>query len=205
MSEPSAEVHSWVYVIASGVGGPVKIGCTSDMKRRLSALQCGSPVRLTVLATFPGPLDLERALHRLLSEYRVAGEWFDLPGGDPVRVVADVIKQIETGSLPAQRNARVARVFTASICSCGHRAGSHGYHSLSVGGQLMTCGTDHPYSTTNAAWPCRCLGYDGAGGESAVPKRESYDLPPSRYSVSDKLADGSWGPDRPLYEDPAGL
>ncbi|MGW4808738.1 GIY-YIG nuclease family protein [Kitasatospora sp. NPDC004272] len=196
---------SCVYLVTGAAGGPVKIGCTTDLQRRLAALQCGSPFKLQLLATFTGGQELEAALHRLLASHRLEGEWFDLAGKDPVEVVSDLVRQINKGRLPRQQAALVSQPFRLAICACGHRAQSHGYRSITVNGSLMTCSTDLSYSTDNADWPCRCAGYDGPGGETAVPQREATDLPPSRYSVAERLADGSWGPERPLYQDPASL
>ncbi|WP_198042077.1 GIY-YIG nuclease family protein [Kitasatospora azatica] len=167
------------------------------LQRRLAALQCGSPSRLKLLATFAGGRELEAALHRLLAPRRLEGEWFDLSDDDPVELVSGLVRQINTGTLPQQAVALVSRPFKLAICGCGHRAQNHGYRSITVGGSLMTCGTDVAYSADNADWPCRCVGYDGPGGETAVPQRTTTDLPPSRYSVAERLADGSWGPDRP--------
>lgn len=65
-----------VYAVQQGPGGPVKIGHTRDLRHRLSALQNGSPVPLTVLATWPGARDLERELHQEHAEARLSGEWF---------------------------------------------------------------------------------------------------------------------------------
>ncbi|MGA5823717.1 GIY-YIG nuclease family protein [Kitasatospora sp. NPDC094028] len=196
---------SCVYVIAGVAGGPVKIGHTSDLQRRLAALQCGSPVRLETLATFVGGQELETALHLLLTDHRIEGEWFDLADKNPVEVVSELVKRISKGMLPQQKAAVAARPFALATCSCGHRAQNHGYRSLTIGGNLMTCGTDLPFSTENTDWPCRCAGYNGPGGEAAVPHRGVADVPPSRYSVSERLADGSWGPARPLYENPSGF
>lgn len=195
---------SCVYVVAGVAGGPVKIGYTSDLQRRLTALQIGSPIKLRTLATFAGGKELEASIHRLLADYRLEGEWFDLADRNPVEVVSELVQQINKGQLPPQQAALVARNYQPSICSCGHRAQSHGYRSLTVGGVLMTCATDLAYSTDNADWPCQCASYDGPGGETAVPRRDSTDVPPSRYSVSERMPVGGWGPDRPLYQDPAG-
>ncbi|MCC9312352.1 GIY-YIG nuclease family protein [Kitasatospora sp. RB6PN24] len=196
---------SCVYVIAGAASGPVKIGCTTDLQRRLATLQCGSPIKLQLLATFAGGRELEAALHRLLATHRLEGEWFDLADKDPVELVSDLVGQINKGTLPQQRAALISSPFRLAICTCGHLAQNHGCRSITIDGRPMTCGTDLPYSTNNADWPCRCANYEGPGGKTAVPQREMTDMPPSRYSVAERLADGSWGPDRPLYQDPAGL
>lgn len=64
------------YAIQQGDrGGPVKIGITSDIERRVWQLQNGSPVALVVLHRIPG--DLESRLHEACAAFRIRGEWFD--------------------------------------------------------------------------------------------------------------------------------
>lgn len=64
-----------VYFIRAGAG-PIKIGFTTDIKRRLPGLQTSTPKRLRVLAVMPGRIGLERAMHQRFQEHRIAGEWF---------------------------------------------------------------------------------------------------------------------------------
>ena len=56
--------------------GPVKIGQTTDIRRRLSALQVASPVRLTLLAVCRGGCQ-ERMYHSQFAHSRLHGEWFE--------------------------------------------------------------------------------------------------------------------------------
>jgi len=58
------------------VGKRVKIGYSEDVASRLCQLQTGSSEPLTLLGTVPGNMQLEKAIHVLLSPYRVQGEWF---------------------------------------------------------------------------------------------------------------------------------
>lgn len=67
--------------------GPVKIGRTTDLDRRLAELQSGSPVPLRVLGAVAldrlrrydrgDPPTFEALCHRVLAEHRLHGEWFD--------------------------------------------------------------------------------------------------------------------------------
>ena len=67
-----------VYIIGADDGGPVKIGFTSrEPADRLVQIRNGSPRDLRVLAAAEGSLDDERALHRVLGEHRIRGEWFE--------------------------------------------------------------------------------------------------------------------------------
>ena len=67
---------SVVYFIQSGKRGPIKIGVATNVRKRLDALQTGSPYRLRLRATVPGDLYTEGVYHRMFSEHRMAGECF---------------------------------------------------------------------------------------------------------------------------------
>ena len=80
-----------IYALSEGLvpdpcpeGDPfqVKIGYTTggSAESRLAACQTGNPRQLRILAEFSGRPQDEVALHKLLSQYRQAGEWFRLPG-----------------------------------------------------------------------------------------------------------------------------
>jgi hypothetical protein len=66
------EPRKGVYVV--GFGPYVKIGITSNLDVRLSALQTPEPV--SVFALLPGWVREERELHIRFAEYRLQGEWF---------------------------------------------------------------------------------------------------------------------------------
>lgn len=70
---------SVVYVVRCSVTGAVKIGCTAKLERRLRSLQNSSATRLELLATMRGGETVEGRLHRRYAEYRLHGEWFQLP------------------------------------------------------------------------------------------------------------------------------
>lgn len=76
----------------------VKIGHTkTDAKTRLLSLQCGQPLKLSLLETWFG--DYESGLHAHFAAHRVRGEWFDLSSlGDPVKVVQEAVDQIDAAS-----------------------------------------------------------------------------------------------------------
>jgi len=70
---------SGVYVIEAVGLDRYKIGYTNDIKTRMSALQTGCPVPIDVVCVLPCGADTEKWLHRRFEDYRVQGEWFDLP------------------------------------------------------------------------------------------------------------------------------
>jgi hypothetical protein len=80
-------MSGYVYLIGPSVfdggGGAVKIGVTTDLRRRLAELQTGCPFTLQVLSAgvFSCPYVVEEELHQRYGGYRIrnGGEWFNLP------------------------------------------------------------------------------------------------------------------------------
>jgi len=94
---PSGKEHKKaVYVIKSSMG-PVKIGISKSPKSRKSSLTTGHPGELSIEALCYGcDADVaERQLHEKYSEYRMSGEWFDLPDEDE----AELVSQVREGDL----------------------------------------------------------------------------------------------------------
>lgn len=71
---------SVVYFIQTGADGPIKIGFTTDLARRVKHLQAGCPDLLAVLATIKAEREYETRLHWALAPYRHRGEWFSPTG-----------------------------------------------------------------------------------------------------------------------------
>lgn len=76
-----------VYFLQRGEDGPIKIGVSLNLKRRISELQTTSSEPLRLLGTVRGGYDLESNLHYELDEHRVHGEWFK-PSAQVLAVVA---------------------------------------------------------------------------------------------------------------------
>ncbi len=70
---------------ARGPNGTIKIGFTSDLGRRMSELGA------EVVATVPGSIALEYAIHDLFREDRIHGEWFR-----PSRALLAFIEELRT-------------------------------------------------------------------------------------------------------------
>lgn len=66
---------SKIYFARRECDGLIKIGTTSQLGRRLSALRRDHGT-LTLLATQEGGFTKERALHERFAKLRVEGEWF---------------------------------------------------------------------------------------------------------------------------------
>jgi len=71
-----ARPNQIVYCIRQADAGPIKIGITDNLSARVRAIQTSNPYPLTVLWTRQGGSQLERKLHRELSDLRLSGEWF---------------------------------------------------------------------------------------------------------------------------------
>jgi hypothetical protein len=69
---------NFIYVISAEITVPVKIGISANPLKRLRDLQCASPERLELVATFPGSHYVERNVHDFLAPARLQGEWFEL-------------------------------------------------------------------------------------------------------------------------------
>ena len=71
---------SVVYFVQATEGGPVKIGVTTDLSRRLKALQTAQAEPLRVLRWVPGNEAIEAYYHRVFGHLRIQGEWFRFEG-----------------------------------------------------------------------------------------------------------------------------
>lgn len=68
---------SIIYFVRRGKSGPIKIGITTNLERRLRVLQTGSDEQIDVLATVPGSAREEAELHGQWKALRRKGEWFE--------------------------------------------------------------------------------------------------------------------------------
>lgn len=78
-----------VYAIRAKATNVVKIGVSEDPDSRLASLQTANADELELMGYIPGSTTLEAAIHKLLSAYRVRGEWFQYCGG--AKAIIDAI------------------------------------------------------------------------------------------------------------------
>lgn len=76
-----------VYVIQTTKHGPIKVGLTSNLKKRIAQIQTGCPNPVTLVAWYPRSsrrkaAALEKELHNLLDGHRMQGEWFGVSAID---------------------------------------------------------------------------------------------------------------------------
>lgn len=73
---PQSECDGVVYFAQSGDQGPIKIGWSQDVERRILELQTANAHRLHLLGTIPGRLEDEMKTHARFAHLRMEGEWF---------------------------------------------------------------------------------------------------------------------------------
>lgn len=88
-SPPRRSKQGYVYFIQAGDRGPIKIGWSCEVSRRLAELQTANASRLVLLGFIPGTQALERAWHERFAEDRLEAEWFR-----PSQVLLDAIAEI---------------------------------------------------------------------------------------------------------------
>ena len=65
------------YIITDN-NGLFKIGCTSNLKTRIKAIQIGNPNFIEFVAIINGGKEVESELHKRFEEYKINGEWFSI-------------------------------------------------------------------------------------------------------------------------------
>lgn len=75
--EAQKAASSLVYFIQAGLDGPIKIGHSRNVTKRLRKLQMSSPVQLRLIHVEPGGELRERELHEQFATARTHGEWFN--------------------------------------------------------------------------------------------------------------------------------
>jgi hypothetical protein len=111
-----------IYFVVADDVGMVKIGSTSNPRRRLSALQGGSPVALRLACTVPGDKDIEAQLHSAFRDDWAHSEWFRLSprllsaisriaAGEPLEAVVR-LPELSARPRPHGRNRFTAKVAT---------------------------------------------------------------------------------------------
>lgn len=66
----------YVYFVQMERIGPIKIGYTTNITKRLCSLQTASPYKLNILCLFPANEEIETELHSCFRDVQLEGEWF---------------------------------------------------------------------------------------------------------------------------------
>lgn len=85
----------YVYVVSSGKGQ--KIGISARPNDRFKSLKSSVPVSMALLATWEvadreRAVQIERAAHDMLSQFRLKGEWFAVTESDALSAVRFAVK-----------------------------------------------------------------------------------------------------------------
>lgn len=83
------EPRAWLYYIQAGDDGPVKVGLAVNPYDRLSTLQQGNAVTLTLRSVEWTCKHAEKFLHEIYAPAHIRGEWFE-----PAPLVKSVMEQI---------------------------------------------------------------------------------------------------------------
>lgn len=94
-----------VYLIQDSGSQLVKIGHTSDMRRRMTQMQTNCPTQLSLVRELCGGKDLEIWLHQRFARLHVRGEWFSfdeemLAVSPPDALTSEPAAEVEEISLP---------------------------------------------------------------------------------------------------------
>ena len=73
---PLHERDGHVYFVESGTDGPIKIGWSQDVERRIAELQVANAHKLRLLGVVPGTMQKESDLHATFAHLRMEAEWF---------------------------------------------------------------------------------------------------------------------------------
>jgi len=65
-----------VYFIQASADGPIKIGSSKNVRKRLREMQTSSSKKLNLIVGESGGKERESALHAIFHEDRIRGEWF---------------------------------------------------------------------------------------------------------------------------------
>lgn len=107
-----------IYFAQAGRAGPIKIGSTRDLAKRMAAFAVDNHEVVALLCSVEGDQPLEKRIHRLLRPHRVKGEWFR-PSSEIVELVAiarsgDLLEHVAT--MEARQNKRLAELDQVTVC-----------------------------------------------------------------------------------------
>lgn len=71
------ETWGFVYFVSAGEGGPIKIGWSQDVERRIEELQTANPHKLHLVGKLCGTMADEARVHDLFRQHRLQSEWFE--------------------------------------------------------------------------------------------------------------------------------
>ena len=88
-------VYFLQVIYDDGTPGPIKIGCSCQIRGRRVTIQTDNPHKVVLIATLAGYRDVESAWHQRFANAHRRGEWYD-PTPELVQAIQDALKG-ETG------------------------------------------------------------------------------------------------------------
>lgn len=96
-----------IYFLRNPENGLIKIGRTTNLKKRIRQIELMENTALILLRTMTGEKELEIALHRKFQEMRVSGEWFK-PGEELLNFIRNNLDLPNPKELSRTRKKRPA-------------------------------------------------------------------------------------------------
>jgi len=84
------KILGYIYFLRAGQDGPIKIGFTAVLERRLAQLRAGSSIALCILGIYRGTKSGEAAIHRWFNDEWLHNEWFA-----PTQRLLDFLSHLE--------------------------------------------------------------------------------------------------------------
>lgn len=145
----------FVYFVQAGdARGPIKIGYSRNVEKRIESLQTGNhlPIRLLAKIDHPNAPDIERGLHAEFADIRLEGEWFRADE----RITSVIAALSGASNLSAALKACPAKMVSADptwfVVEWSHRTGhihiDHLVDSLDMARQILLFGRGHPQDYT---------------------------------------------------------
>ena len=104
-------VRCTVYFVQVRGGGPIKIGGSQSILKRLEGLQAWSPFPLDLVAHYKGGFFDESMLHEMQRDFRIHGEWFE-----PNPALLEIIEHVKKRkALPAPIKSEIARLWSVRV------------------------------------------------------------------------------------------
>lgn len=124
----------FIYFMQNGEKGPIKIGVTFNVQRRLAQAQTFNYQRITLLGSVPGNQRLETVLLKRFSPYHLSGEWFAF--NDELYNLAKGIFDVEYEKIGEQnylvlyRQTTMAETDPCPFCLASHSHGDGDGHRV---------------------------------------------------------------------------
>lgn len=109
---PDFGFEGYLYVIAEAENAPAKVWISFNPSVRAVSIRSTTGLRRAKVMRqwYASRMarDLEIAIHRKFADYRMSGEWFDMPAGDAIVYIDGFVRFIGIEALARQYDAAIA-------------------------------------------------------------------------------------------------